>query len=71
MCTGDDEQGSEDDGNVILEDPKGMTLQEVELMTANTSNEDLSTHDEVTLDAKCVRQFNLFIIRLHFVTILK
>ncbi|CAB3235649.1 unnamed protein product [Arctia plantaginis] len=55
----DDEQGSEDDGNVILEDPKGMTLQEVELMTANTSNEDLSTHGELTSDAKCEKSKEL------------
>ncbi|XP_026732139.1 uncharacterized protein LOC113496937 [Trichoplusia ni] len=43
----DYEQCSEDEVEPILEDPKGMTLQEVELLTANTSsNENLSTHQE-------------------------
>ncbi|KAJ8719025.1 hypothetical protein PYW07_016581 [Mythimna separata] len=42
----DYDQNSEDEVEQILEDPKGMTLQEVELMTAHTSDEDLSTHAE-------------------------
>ncbi|XP_022826128.1 uncharacterized protein LOC111356110 isoform X1 [Spodoptera litura] len=40
----DYEQNSEDEVDPILEDPKGMTLQEVELMTADTSEENLSTN---------------------------
>lgn len=51
---GDYEQCSEDDGNVILDDPKGMTLQEIELLTTNTSEENLATHDETEPEAKCV-----------------
>nr|XP_049693311.1 uncharacterized protein LOC110379945 [Helicoverpa armigera] len=42
----DYDQNSEDEVDPILEDPKGMTLQEVELMTANTSDENLSNRQE-------------------------
>ncbi|KAJ8724430.1 hypothetical protein PYW08_015904 [Mythimna loreyi] len=42
----DYDQNSDDEIDQILEDPKGMTLQEVELMTAHTSDENLSTHAE-------------------------
>ncbi|XP_075975913.1 uncharacterized protein LOC142976436 [Anticarsia gemmatalis] len=55
----DYEQCSEDDGNVILDDPKGMTLQEVELLTANTSDDELSAHDETELHVKCEKSKEL------------
>ncbi|XP_059053612.1 uncharacterized protein LOC131847917 isoform X1 [Achroia grisella] len=37
----DYEQYSEEDGDPVLQDPKALTLQEVELITAHTSEEDL------------------------------
>lgn len=42
MFVGDYDQCSDEDGFPVLQDPKEMILQEIELLTANTSHDNLS-----------------------------
>lgn len=58
---GDYEQCSDDDGDPVLQDPKGMTLQEVELMTACTSEDNLtSIHEPVQVKFIQKNIFSIF-----------
>lgn len=48
--SGDYEQCSDDDGDPILQDPKGMSMHEIALLTANTSLQDLSSRPDLAED---------------------
>lgn len=52
---GDYDQCSDDDGDPVMQDTKGMSMQEVELMTMRTSDENSPRQEEDPLQVKYIQ----------------
>lgn len=62
---GDYDQGSDEDENTQLAYPKAVTLQEVELMTADTTDDELASYE---LQKQLVDKLSTYLRRLIFLS---